>query len=392
MKRRIIYIIAFTFLNINLFSQNEIKNVISEIENNNTMLTALRSSMEAEKIGNRTGNFLQNPEVEFHYLWSDPASMGNRTDISITQGFDFPTAYKHRNDISELKDQQVEIEYLRQLKDLRFEVRKICLKLIYSNALRNEYVSRRDHASEIAAYYKTKYESGESNIIEYNKIQLVNVSAGNKLSMIEMEIDELNKELSSLNGGKSIDFLLSNFPEYIIPEDFDSWYAEAEIANPVLNWIKQEIEINRAREKYSKAMSMPKIEAGYMSEAIVGEQFQGLIVGMSIPLWENKNTVKHAKGNTVAYQDLELDKKTEYYNHLKSLYSKAVMLKNNVDSYRNELSLLSNIELLKKALDSGEISLIEYVYEFSIYYESIDNLLDMELELNQTLAKLNQYS
>ncbi|MBK6964392.1 MAG: hypothetical protein IPH20_10765 [Bacteroidales bacterium] len=45
---------------------------MSNIERNNTTLSALRKSVEAEKLGNRTGIYLQNPEAGFNYLWGVP--------------------------------------------------------------------------------------------------------------------------------------------------------------------------------------------------------------------------------------------------------------------------------------------------------------------------------
>ena len=85
-----------------------------EIEKNNTTLSALRKNTEAEKVGNKTGIYLQNPEVEFHYLWGNPSVLGNRTDISIKQTFDFPTAYRYKSQISNARNDQVELEYQKQ--------------------------------------------------------------------------------------------------------------------------------------------------------------------------------------------------------------------------------------------------------------------------------------
>ena len=99
-----------------LFSQNRIEEVLAEIEQNNTTLSALRKSADVEKIGNKTGLFPENPEVEFGYLWGNPSAIGTRTDVSISQAFDFPTAYKYRNDISEIKNEQVELDYEKQKK------------------------------------------------------------------------------------------------------------------------------------------------------------------------------------------------------------------------------------------------------------------------------------
>jgi len=53
--------------------------------------------------------------------------------------------------------------------------------------------------------------------------------------------------------------------------------------------------------------------------------------------------------------------------------------------------LFNNSDLLKKALDKGEITLINYILELSIYYESVNNLLILERDMNKTIAELNQY-
>ncbi len=389
--KHIIYLICFFIFGLNANSQNSMENVLDQIEKNNTSLIALRSKIEAKKIGNNTGKYLQNPEVEFHYLWSNPTAIGNRTDITITQGFDFPTAYKHRSDISELKNLQVDVEYKKQLRQIMLQARYVLLELTYSNAVRNELLMRQEHANDLTKSYGVKFETGESNILEYNKVKLALLNISNRLMAIEIEIEALTSTLSAYNGGIEVGYNDSEFTMSDLPEDFDTWYTDAEQNNPILNWIKQEIEVNKVQEKYAKAMSLPKIQAGYMSESIIGENFQGVVVGLSIPLWQNKNTVKYIKGNTLAYEDLETDRKIQFYNRLLLLHNKALKLQIGTETYRNEMELLNNSSLLKKALDSGEISLIEYIYEFSNYYESMDNLLGMELELNKTIAELNQF-
>ncbi len=389
MKYRLIIIMMF--YGCLLQSQNNIGSILEQVEKNNTSLIAIRSYLDAEKIGNNTGKYLQNPEVEVHYLWSNPATMGNRTDFTIKQGFDFPSAYKYKSDISKLKNQQVELEYNKQLRETLLKVKLICLNLVYNNALKKELVIRKTHALEIVNSYKRKYELGESNILEYNKVKLALLNISNNLVNVNIEIDALLNTLIGYNGGKKIEYNQDEFLDLELPNNFDTWFKKAEQNNPILNWIRREIEINRAQEKYTRAMSLPKIEAGYMSEAIVGEKFQGVVVGLSIPLWENKNTVKHIKGNTLAQIDMETDHKLQFYNRLYSLHNKAVKLKKEISSYGIEMELLNNSFVLKKALDNGEISLIEYIYEFSMYYESIDNLLKMELELYSTVAELNQY-
>jgi len=387
----IITIVSFIILSSNIFAQNTIDTVLAQVEKNNTRLLALRKTTEAEKIGNKTGIYLQNPELGFNYLWGSPAENGNRADLSIMQTFDFPTAYGYKKQISNIKNEQVELEYKKQQIALLLQTRNLCYDLVYINALRSELSKRLVHEQEIANSYKEKLEIGETNILEYNKSQLNLLNISTDLESIEIERIALLSELIRLNGGIPIDIKDTEFNVQEIPLDFEEWYQLAEQNNPILNWLKQELEISKKQVKLNRAMGLPKLQAGYMSEGLFGVHFQGLTVGLSIPLWENKNMVKYAKANAVALESIESDNKVQFYNKLKTLHTKTIGLQKSVNDYRINLQKFNNSKLLKKALDKGEISLIDYIMELSFYYESVNKLLEKERDLNKTLAELNQY-
>jgi outer membrane protein TolC len=390
MKRAII-IICISAISLHLFAQNTVEQVLAEVEKNNTTLVALRKSVDAEKIGNKTGIYLQNPEVAFNYLWGSPSVIGNRTDFSISQTFDFPTAYGFKNQISDLKNEQAELEYQKQLMDIRLKTSLICFDLIYANALQEKLTKRVEYAQSIAKSYLLKFEAGETNILEYNKAQLNLLNVSKELESIGIERNALLAELAGLNGGQSIDFGGSAFQILELTADFEQWYLLAEQKNPTFSWLKKEIEISQKQTGLNRAMSFPKLQTGYMSENVVGQQFQGVSVGLSIPLWENKNKVKYAEANSQALESIAADNKIQFYNHLKALHTKTIALQKNVNEYRSGLLAFDSSELSKKALDHGEISLIDYLMEFSLYYESVNKLLELERDMNKTMAELNRY-
>ena len=66
-------------------------------------------------------------------------------------------------------------------------------------------------------------------------------------------------------------------------------------------------------------------------------------------------------------------------------------LNKTVEDYRSDLSRYNNSSLLQKALDQGEITLIDYLMELSYYNDSVDKLLKMEKELNRSIAELYRY-
>lgn len=389
--KKAILISAIMVLHFNLFTQNTIDNVLTEVEKNNTTLSTYRKSIDAEKIGNKTGLAPQNSEVEYNYLWGNPSVIGNRTDFSIKQSFDFPTAYNYKSQISDLKNEQAELGYQKQLKETLLQARFVCVELTYQNALKVELNRRLNNALQIANAYKSKFNSGEASILEFNKSQVNLLNVTKELESIEIERNALLSELATLNGGSSINFTDSLFTIQIIPADFELWFSSVEANNPLLQWVKQEIAISEKLIKLKTALSLPKFYGGFMSEKAVGQQFQGITVGITIPLWENKNTVKYAKAKTIAMQSIETDSKLQFYNNMKATHTKVIALQNNVSDYRSKLVLFSNSELLEKAFNKGEISLTEYMYELSLYYESIYKLLEMEMNLNLAFAELNKY-
>ena len=112
---------------------------------------------------------------------------------------------------------------------------------------------------------------------------------------IEIEQNGILIELKRLNGGEEIALSDSRYEDWVFPADFEQWYAQAEQKNPVLEYVKQELEVAKTQLSVNKTENLPDISVGYMRERVLEEQFQGITFGVSIPLWENKNKLKQAK-------------------------------------------------------------------------------------------------
>ena len=380
-----ILLISATFATM---AQSEFSAVLQQIEVNNTTLAALRQQTEAEKIANRTGIFPTNPEVEFNYLWGNPSLIGNRTDFSVRQTFDFPTVYGYRNKIANLQNENAELAYKAERLNILLSAKQICIELVYYNALAKEFAARLQNANRIAEAYKTKFDKGETNIIEHNKAQLNLAVLQAEVARIETERTALLAKLKRLNGGIEIIFTYEVYPDNVLPVHFEEWYSATEKKNPVLQYVRGQIEINKQQIKLNRAMDLPGFSAGYMSEKIVGEHFQGLTFGVSIPLWENKNRVKQAKIQAQAAEALLEDSKVQFHNHLQTLYFKAATQKQNAQKFRQSLIENRNEPSLKKALDAGEISLLNYLLEIEFYNDAINRVLEAERDYELILAEL----
>ena len=389
MRNKLIVIIAL--IANTLSAQTTSDSLLLLIEKNNSTLRAIKESTEAEKTGNQTGIFLKNPEAEFNYLWGHPAFEGNRADINITQSFDFPTAYKYRKQLAGLKNDQADLAYDLQRQSVLFEARMLITELIYYNALSEEISKRVENALKLADAYGEKYENGEANILELNRARLNLAGLENELVNAGIQHKSIIAELTRLNGGNGFDMEIPIQMGISVEKDFDIWYSDHESFNPVLKYLNQQIRVSEAEEKLNSALTLPKFNTGYMSERLSGQVFQGFTLGISIPLWENKNMARYAKAKTRAAQSREYDARVTIYNKLKMIHARLIALQENTGEYRNKILELDNSRLLEIALDAGEISLVEYLFELALHYESIDRLLELEKNLRIAIAEMYQY-
>jgi len=386
--KKIISIIIILVISTAIYAQDGYETILNQIETNSSTLNAFRKQIETNKLGNKTGIYLPNPEVEFNYLWGSPSSINNRTEFAIKQSFDFPTVYYYKSEISNLQNNNFELEFKAERVNILLRAKKICIELAYYNALAKDLEIRLKNAELIAQLYQKKFEKGDANAIEVNKTKIYLISIQNDLKKIDSEREILSAELRQINGNKEIRNNHIIFAKPILPDNFESWYSLVESQSVVLQYLKQQIEINERQVKLSKALTLPKFSLGYISERGEGNTLQGVSFGFTLPLWENKNIVKKAKSQVLTSFAQLTDSKQQFYNKLRGLYNKAYKLQNSMDEYKNALISFNNDKLLKRALDAGEMSLLDYLIEIDYYYEAKLKALETERDFELTISDL----
>lgn len=386
--RKILFTLLFLCILIPVNAQNGIEKILQEVEANNTTLQALQKQVEAQKLGNKTGIWLPNPEITFGRLWGTPPEIGNQNDFGITQSFDFPTVYAHRNKLAGMENQNIDRLYQSERINTLLRAKQVIIELAYNNALSEDYTRRMEIAQTITDSYQKKFDLGEVNAIERNKVYMNLISCISKKEKIDIARQALLNELKSLNGGKEIQFNETDIPITPLPSDFNEWYAATESKSPALQYLSKQVDISKQQVKLRRAEGLPKLSAGYASERILGEKLQGVVIGISIPLWENKNSVKQAKAEVLSSESALEDNRIQFYNRLQSLFNQSVGLRETAQKYRDALSSYSNEPLLRKALDAGEISLLDYLLEAAFYYDAFNNMLEAERDYALAMAEL----
>lgn len=364
--------------------------VLGQIERNSPTLAALREQAEVRRLAGRTDIFPADPEVEFGYLWGAPAAVGARKDVSVRQSFDFPAVYARRGRLAESLGGCAEWLYRSQRMELLLSAKRVCIELVYYNGLAELYGRMLENARLVADAYGKREQSGDANRLDFNKARLNLASMEGEASRADIERARLLSELARLNGGAALEFGRSEYaPTPLAAAVFEEWYAAAAAASPALQYLLSQVEVGERRVELSCAQSLPSFSLGYMGEFVSGQNYQGVTLGLSIPLWENRNKVRLARAEARASVAAAEDAKIQYYNRLKSLHARVAELSENVRRYASALSEGDNDRLLREAYSAGEISLLSYLLELDYLVDVRVKLLQAERDYELALAELN---
>ncbi|MDR1680842.1 MAG: TolC family protein [Prevotellaceae bacterium] len=372
-----------------LHGQDGLVGVLQSIEQNNSTLKALREQADAQKAGNKTGIYLPGPEVAMDYFRGSPAAVGNRTDISVKQTFDIATVMNIKNRVADRQNEMLDWQFRAHRTAILQEAALAGIEIIYYNQLKMALAGRLHQAETLAAGYAKRLAAGDASILEYNKAQFNLAAVQGEIDRVEVERDAMIAELQRLNGGIALvpddDTYGSNDS---LPADFDVWFAEIAAGHPAIAYAQAEVALGKQNITLNKMQNWPAVSIGFVSENVVGQRYQGISFGLSVPLWENKNRVRQAAVAVRAAESRQADVGLQLHSRLRTAFFRAQGLRNIADDYRKARTSLSNTELLKKALDTGELSLLAYMVEMELYYTALQQTLTAERDYRKALIEL----
>ena len=373
-------------------AQDGLEGILSGIEENNRELSALRSRIEADKCGYKAEIALEDPEFGFDYLWGNP-DQGNRKDFSITQTLDLALLFGSKGKLAKTRAELSDLEYKVERQRILLEANKLCLEIIYRNALDRELGRNLSQADSLKLLMEKLYNEGSIGRKDCGEAALSATLARSEYNRNRIERDNLLAALAGMNGGEPVQLNATEFAESeMLPADFGEWYSEAEDASPVLAYVAQQVNVSGQALKTEKIANAPKLTAGYMSELVTGSEFRGLTRGVTIPLWSVKNNVRQAKASYDASVKYQEDAAARYYTAMLQAYSRAQGL---LDVLTDLESSMAEAEMTLRAVEQrcalGESPVMELLVERSLYTTLMKNTLEARLDYHQALADLNAF-
>lgn len=380
-----------TMISAQVNAQSSLEMVLASVEKNNRSLAADRQFWEAKKLEYKTGLTLPNPTVQGQYLFGSPAAAGDQTDIFVVQPFDFPTTYKKRRELAAQQGAVSTSAIAARRQDVLLEAKLVCLELVYRNKLAAQYERRKLDLEKLRGDFQTKLDKGDGNILDVNKVRLQLLEISQLQAENALVLQKLQTRLSELNGGEAVVFQDTIYPPLPEIAAFEILEKEIEAADPLRQTLEQEKRIAEKQMDLAKAWRLPKFEAGYHFQGILGQRFNGIHAGVTLPIWEQKHRME-AQQAQVQFADLQIQTHIkEHFFEIKELHERQAALRKSLEEYRSAISSVSNTALLDKALRLGEITVIEYFLETSLYQNALLHFLETEYECHAAVAELMRY-
>lgn len=393
MRYRSAFHLAVLLFALQAAAQSTLDNTLSAIAKNNKTLASSRQEWEARKLEFNTGLTPPNPTVEYDYLFSNPVSAGNQTVFTISQAFDFPTAYSRKKKLADEQVKQADFYLTSARQDILLEAKTACIQLVYQNKRHTQLAKRLADAEKMVQNFQVRLDKGDGNILDFNKANLQLIELKREYHNTVSQINQLNYTLTELNGGNEIVFKDTLYPMIPAIPAFEELEKAYEESDPNRKILEQQKVVAQSNLSVSRSMTLPKIEVGYHYQGILGQTYNGIHTGVSIPLWENKNVIQQRKAEVTA-AELDIDAHVnEHFFHIKHLYEEYTNQKNMMEAYEAAKIDTSsrNRVLLNKAFALGEISATEYFMETSYFYTALNSFLETEKEYHEAVAMLLKY-
>ena len=363
-----------------------IDDILGQVGENNLTLKALQQQLDAGADANLAEARLEGPEVEFGYLFGEDGR--RRHDFGVSQSFDFGALTGARKRLALGQNELLALEYRTSRRDILTQARKLVYRIVNCNALIAEYTRRADNARAVEQAYRSGYEKGEFSVIDYRKAAVGLAEAEGTLRLCEVERAGLLAELKNLNGGEEIEITACEQETVLLPGSFGQWLEQASGKSSALEYVRTSTSNSEKQLKLSRSEAFPSLSVGYKSEVVPGEGFRGVSVGVSIPLWSAGKKISSAKKQLEAARLAEQDALVQFRTNAENLYEKAASLAESAAGYALLTDSDEGLRDLQKALDSGQMSLLDYMNEISYFYSSRELALQTQLEYLLAVADL----
>lgn len=341
------------------------------------------AQIEAQKVENLKGLTPPDPRVGMNYLRPKPRLSDQRLDLSVSQAFEFPSLYGQRKRLAQSQNEALTVQGEMGLRKFQQDALQTWLEYLYWRQAAGLRRQQEAVAERLFEAIDKAYQAGEQSGLDRERARLHLAAVQQEVRAKEQEAQVLLDELRWYNGGQEWPDLGDTFPvwEMLTSE------GQHALGSLTRKWHEQDLEVAKLQEKVAGNTWLPDFEIGYMREQDIDVAFQGLTLGLRIPLWQQKNQLKSARLQSQARRAEWEEVHFSLNLKAQQLASRAEALKTQVNEWDQLLAEAKGPAHSLKALELGEWSLSEYLLEQVQFYELQEKRLEVNLQYQLTQAE-----
>ncbi|MDE6346621.1 MAG: TolC family protein [Muribaculaceae bacterium] len=367
--------------------------IVASLMKRDSQLELSRLQAEASGDALRVSNVLSDPEAGVEYLRSKSGEQ--KFNLSVSQSFDWPGVYGARRRQIALEQSGVMLNTEAERIEQRTKYRAALVDIIAANLTIRQMETAVEGCDKLLATLEAEYSRGNVSILDVNKMRIE--LAGFKLKLAEAKTvrEELTGMLLSTATGDVSAIAeqcdsLGRFP-LVALGGMEQYMAVAKANDPLLQIAKNQALVAKARRDVAVKGTLPGFSAGYRLSHEGGELFNGFAVGVSVPLWRASKERKAAASEEVSAAFGEKAEEIRLEKRIESVYKKANGLKETISEYGNALTASDNAGLLKRAYESGAITLTELVLDINYFVEAGVQYVELQRQYYNALVELLRY-
>ena len=364
-----------------------ISEVLARIETNNPELKAASAANAAAEAEMRADNTLPPTSVEYSPFFRSGVSGVASSELIVSQEFDFPTLYASRSRQASLERRAADGAIASRRQELLLEARTAMLDLIRLRREEGILSSRLTDTERLLSLYEQSLELGQATQLDVNKTRLETQSISREILQNSAEQASLEQTLVALNGNTPLELsdlsYDSETSQLTIPEN----PAEIALHSGNVTAALADVSASEGAVSLARAGWLPSLSVGYRRNTEEKEASNGFMIGAALPIFSNSAKTKAANARLTAARLAAETATMQATADMQAELRQLGLQKEILDTFDIRL-IASTIDLYKKSLDAGQISLTTYYLETTTLYDQLLTATRLENDIQQTWSRL----
>lgn len=328
-------------------------------------------------------------------------------NITVSQSIPFPTVFLKERQLGELKSAQAQVIRESVWKDLALNISTVYERIQFLKLKEASLTTLDSVYAVLENRYQVKFEQQEVSKLDFTLVSTKRKEIQNNLQLNQREIEQAESRLTFLIGSdESVSTAISSSELLIFSVLIDSTQLKG---HPSQQYFELQEQVIQKEKEVLVSRALPDITLGYVNQTLVGmhtldgmdqyydqsHRFQAAQIGLEIPLFfgaiKRRSTVLAIESDQNSFNSNYA--LSEIQNGFDQTWSKYNGLLNSWVFYRDQLLPQTSVmkEQADLLLNTGEISMIEYLQTKQAIIDIEMNYNQLKSEINTTVHQLNWF-